>query len=335
MVLWTIVAMTLVAAVVAQWVSNGVEHARARQAASEAEIDMLSAQSIVLFTVSTQYFSMRGMEVNNIDANRPAMPDPFSQLPPSQRFIRIDDAPYLLGQTLVRIQDTRGLINLNLAQDDEIFRLLGVFEVPVEARGPLLAKLRDYTDPGALSRLNGAKAPQYAAVGKPLPRLSPLLTPWEAKRVLDWDKFPGLWQDEGGISSVTTTSRELGLNLNTAPAAVLSLVEGMNPTAVEKILAARQITPTTSTGDVSLLGGVSIPDNPLRYIFFPSDVLRVRYSTKNAPRERVVVIQLTPQQLNGPWRIDYTVETLPLSSHANDASQTINFPIPSVASVGK
>ena len=85
---------------------------------------------------------------------------------PNADHIRLDDYPYRLGDAVVRFQDARGLINLNLGSSSDLFNVLGTFEISANDRGPLIAKLQDYIDADLLTRLNGAEAPEYADAGR-------------------------------------------------------------------------------------------------------------------------------------------------------------------------
>src|SRR5205823_15084230 len=121
----------------------------------------------------------------------------------------------------LRFQDARGLINLNFGSADDLFALLGLFGIPVEERSPLAAKLQDYIDADSLTRLNGAEAPQYGDAGLDPPANAPLRTPWEVRRILDWDKADGIAREDSEWPLLTTTASVDGFNVNTAPRALL------------------------------------------------------------------------------------------------------------------
>lgn len=98
--------------------------------------------------------------------------------------LALDDRPYrTLGDTLVQVQDNRGLLNLNVVDDERLGRFLGVLGVPPERRSALIDALRDYGDEDNLKRLNGAEVAEYAAAGLPPPRNAKLVTPLEARRI--------------------------------------------------------------------------------------------------------------------------------------------------------
>lgn len=336
LVLWIVAGLALAAAVATQWVSAGLDRAAARQAEVRAERAMTNAEAALIFQFATQFLSNRGLEVygdGGVTATRGG--DPFNDLPQSERYLALDGRHYTLGDVDIVIQDTRGLVNLNLANDDEVFRLLGLLGVAVEARGPLIAKLRDYIQPGELKRLNGAKSDDYRAAGREAPNFAPLVTPYEVLKVLDWDQHPSLARERGGIADLTTTSTSVGINFNTATPEVLSLIEGMNPQAVNALIDRRRRQPVVSIFDAQAASGVSVLDDPLRYIFFPADSFRVTFRLKDRPLERVMVFRLTPQQVNGPWRVDYALDLPQSSVHDHAEPEPLPFPLAPTLSVAR
>lgn len=253
------------------------------------------------------------------------MLDPMAALELGQTFIALDNRPYKLNGVTVQFQDSRGLINLNFASQDDIYRLLGSVNVPAEDRGPLIAKLKDYMEPGDLIRLNGAKTPDYLAAGKLPPSGAPLSTPWEIWRVLDWDQQDALRDPSGSWFQSTSTTRSVGINLNTAPEAVLDIIQGMTPNAVKALMDYRAQTPLQNTNQAQALTGVGFTDDPLHYIMFPADSLRVTMKAKGGYNmTRTFAVSVTPQSTQGPWRIDFMID-LP-SKSTNETDQDTDIP---------
>ncbi len=327
MVLWMIAALALIAAVIGQWSTQGVDAASSRRADFETELRFQEAKSTLLYQFSTQLLSPRGLEIAERAQIVAALADPFSKVTPSDIFVALDNRPYKMGKLEIRIQDARGLVNLNLAKDEEIFRLLGLFDVPVEARGGLVAKLRDYTQDGELPRLNGAKTRQYVDAGRPKPSLAPLVTPFEARRVMDWEQYPQLWKENGGLADVTTSGDSFGTNLNTAAPKVLASIEGLNPRAVELILETRRLRPILNTQDAQMAAGVALAEDPMRFISFPADSFRVRLHDPSRRLDRVFMMKITANQVSGPWRIDYELDLPQVSFDDRDPESTPDFPI--------
>ncbi len=200
----------------------------------------------------------------------------------------------------------RGLINLNLGSPDDLFALLGIFGVAAEDRGPLIAKLQDYIDADSFIRLNGAEAPQYEEAGLEPPANAPLRTPWEVRRILDWDKVDDLAKEDSGWSLMTSTAPIGGFNVNTAPRALLSLMPLMTPDIVDSIIERRHEQPFVSGYQFGLLTGIPISDvPPPRFVPFPGNGIILTLSTKNSPLERRIAVHKTPLSPDRPWTVDY------------------------------
>lgn len=95
--------------------------------------------------------------------------------------------------------------------------MLGLFGVPADSRAPLIDKLQDYIDADSLRRLNGAEARDYAEAGREPPADAPLRTPWEVRRILDWDKVDKIAREDSRWPVLASTAPVDGFNVNTAP----------------------------------------------------------------------------------------------------------------------
>jgi hypothetical protein len=250
---------------------------------------------------------------------------------PAENYVRLDDHPYRLDDAVLRLQDARGLINLNFASADDLFAVLGLFGVAAEDRGPLISKLQDYIDADSLTRLNGAEAPQYADAGREPPANAPLRTPWEVRQILDWDKIDRIAREDSGWGSLTSTGVFAGLNLNTTPPALLSLMPWMTPEGVDNVVRWRREQPITSPSQFGVLAGIPMPVGPSRFLSFPADNLAITVSAKGAPLERYFAVRLTPQSRERPWTIDYDVE-MPLADRDGGETKPDALPIPPILS---
>src|SRR5438874_5670662 len=139
-----ILALTLVTEVMTRWVSNALDQALANREEVDANRQIAEAEAVSLYLLGTRPFSVRGIELltpAQLGAEAPVgllLPGPAL----AEHYLRLDDHPYRLGDTVLRFQDMRGLINLNLGSPDDLFALLGVFGVAAEDRGSLIAKLQ-------------------------------------------------------------------------------------------------------------------------------------------------------------------------------------------------
>ena len=305
-----ILALSLLTEVMTRWVSNALDHALANREEIDDNRQIAEAEAVSLYLLETRPFSARGLELlMDAQIGSTAPPGLFAGAPLAENYIKLNDHPYRLGEVVLRFQDMRGLINLNLGSPDDLFALLGVFGVAAEDRGPLIAKLQDYIDADSLVRLNGAEAPQYEEAGVGPPANAPLRTPWEVRRILDWDKIDGLAKEDSFWSLVTSTAPVGAFNVNTAPRILLSLMPGMTPETVEKVIEWRREQPIVSGYQFGILTGISISDAPpSRFVPFPANGVILTLSTKNSPLERRIAVRKTPLSPDRPWTIDYDVE---------------------------
>jgi hypothetical protein len=305
-----ILALSVVTEVMARWVSAALDAALTHREEVDAKRQISDAEAISLYLIATRPASARGLEMlTEAQLGSIAPAGLLTPTPLADRYLRLDDQPYKFGDVVVRFQDMRGLINLNLGSPDDLFALLGVFGVAAEERGPLIAKLQDYTDPDSFVRLNGAEAPQYEEAGLEPPANAPLRTPWEVRRILDWNEVEELAKEDGLWSLVTSTAPVGAFNVNTAPRVLLSLMPSMTPELVEKVIEWRREQPIISSYQFGVLTGIPISDAPPpRFVPFPGNGVVLTFSAKNIPLERRVALRKTPESRDHPWIVDYDIE---------------------------
>jgi Type II secretion system (T2SS), protein K len=304
-----ILALSLLTEVMTRWVSGALENAFANRAEVDAKRQMAEAEAVSIYMFSTRPHSYRGVELFNAGQLRQTMPaSPAEPTPLAENYLRLDDHAYRLDNVVLHFQDARGLINLNLGSADDLFAVLGIFGIASEDRAPLIAKLQDYIDADSLSRLNGAEASQYEEAGRDPPANAPLRTPWEVRRILDWDKINTITAEDTRWSLLTSTEPVLGFNVNTAPRVLLSLMPWMTEEAVDNVINWRATQPLTSALQFGSLTGIRMPEGPSLFSSFPSDSLILSLSARGSPLERQIALHLTPQSSDRPWAIDYDVE---------------------------
>jgi len=332
--LWLIVFLALGASVLALWVGRSTEEARLLRQRVAEEIAIADAKADILFAFAVQPLSGRGLEIaTSLTGLRAlgqlAISQPFGAGALGEVFVALDDLPYRFNDTLpLRIQDARGLINLNLATREELMRLLGRLGVEQDRLDPLVAKLQDYTDLDELRRLNGAEREDYVRAGLPPPPNALVRTVWEARRVLGWQAEPALWA-KGALADVAAATSIVGYNLNTMPAIVLEVAAGMTPESAEKAVAFRRQTPLLTPEALVGFGAPYVISDPLRFIPFPSDVFRVTFVFRPGGRRVQMVFALTPTSLEAPWRIDYQMELASVAENGGASSDPIpEFPDP-------
>ena len=308
-----IVALSLLTEMMTRWVSTALVHATAQRDEVAAKVGLADAEAVALYVLAARPVSQRGVELLTTKQMRAPPPaGPIVVTPRAESYLHLDDRPYRLGSVTLRFQDARGLVNLNWTSEADLYLLLGNLGVPAADRGPLVAKLQDYIDADSFIRLNGAEAKEYEAAGRDSPANAPLRTPWEVRRILDWDKIEGIAADDTKWPLMTTTEPIAGVNLNTAPPMLLALIPGMSPELVEKVLRWRNENALSTALDLRLLTGLPIPDDPLRDIYFPAGSLILTVSSERWPLERRIAVRKTPKSRTQPWIIDYSVDTPPL-----------------------
>lgn len=285
--LWVMVIVAIATGYFAERVARSVELAQQSRQNTRAIIDMASTRAEILYRLGTTSMTEYGLGRGNT-------------------VIALDNSPYHgLGNTLVRLQDNLGLLNLNMTDDGRLQRFLGLMGIPAEQRGHLIDTLRDFVDADKLHRLNGAEDGEYLALNLPPPANRNLITPCEARRIIGWRDFPQLWQN-GRLAELTTTSSSTGINPNTAPAEVLATLPGVTGEIAQIIIARRKLSPITHEGQI-----IEITSVPLNQLFgmlinvIPGDAIRITQSTQGLPWAIQYGITLTPNGKDAPWRTDY------------------------------
>lgn len=284
--LWVLVIVAIAAGYFAERVARSIELAQQSRQNTRAMIDMSGSRAEILYRLGTASMTEYGLGRGNT-------------------VITLDNRPYHgLGNTLVRLQDNRGLLNLNTADDDRLQRFLGLMGIPPERRGHLIDTLHDFVDADKLHRLNGAEDEEYLALNLPPPANRNLITPWEARRIIGWRDFPQLWQN-GRLVELTTTSTSFGLNPNTAPAEVLATLPGVTEEIAQLIIARRKLSPIIHGGQFAAI--TSIPEQQFDMLIsvLPSNAIRITQSTQGLSWAIQYNITLTPNGDEAPWRTDY------------------------------
>ncbi len=174
-----------------------------------------------------------------------------------------DGRHYRLSDTLtLQIQDERGLIGINLSEDRLLSSFFSSIGLPVGQHARLLDGLRDYIDADDLKRLNGAERDDYLVAKRPAPANDFLRSNDELPNVMSWESIinvinraeTGQGRNNTGIDKrflgLFTTARHAGLNINSAPAAILAAVPGIDPTRVGALIDQRKIKPFASLAEL-------------------------------------------------------------------------------------
>src|ERR1019366_6193309 len=183
--LWILAVITIAASYFAERVSRSIELARQKQETTDQLVEFANTRADILYRLGTIPITINGLG--------------------SQPAIALDDRPYLgSGDDIVRLQDNRGLLNVNFLEQSMMARLLGQLGVPIEKRDAMIDTLLDYTDSDDLRRLNGAEKSEYAALGLPPPPNDWLASPYQLRNIIGWRDQPQLWENERLLQFVTT-----------------------------------------------------------------------------------------------------------------------------------
>ena len=304
--IWLLAIIGIGAAYFSERVASSVLLARQSQQATEALIDMSGTRAEILFRLGTTRLSRFG--VGN-DANNS---------------IALDNRRYLGNAgDMVRLQDSRGLINVNFVRPEMLRRLLGQIGVAAENQEPLLDALADYTDTDDLRRLNGAEVADYRARGLPPPPNDWLVSPLQLQNIIGWRDYPGLWKDQS-LFEIVTTARVSGFNPNTAPRAVLAALPGSNLEIADNLIKSRAIVPFASAQQMGVLADQpSLNSDDV--LFFPGDNIRLTQESDKIQWALQYQIMLTPLADRAPWRIDYYIKT-GLTNSASNANKPALLP---------
>jgi hypothetical protein len=327
-----ILALSIATEFMTRWVSSALDHALANRQKVEARRQLDEATALSFYILATRPLSLRGVEsVGAVRAASTSAPEMIAGFDPARGYIRLDNHAYRLGDTVLRFQDARGLINLNFGSEPDLYSVLELLGVKTQDRDPLIAKLQDYIDPDPFTRLNGAEAPQYAAAGREPPTNRPLRTPWEVRRILDWDKVDEIAREDSAWPLLTTTGDFVGFNVNTVPRALLSLMPGMTPDGADNVIRWRDKQPITEPSEFGGLTGIPMARGPSRFLPFPADSFVITLSATRATLDRRIAVHLTPQSGSQPWSIDYDIET-PRTVRSDGDVKPDGLPLPQLLS---
>lgn len=301
--LWILAAIALGAAFFAERVAQSRRLAQQSLEISQALTEIESTRAEILFRLSTTRFSVHGVGESPTNA------------------MWLDDSPYRgTGEDIVRLQDHRGLVNLNRPDAGLLFRLLGQFGVPIEYRDRMLDTLLDYTDADDLHRLNGAESREYAGLGLPAPPNDWLSSPYQARNIIGWRDREELWKD-GRFLRVVMASRVSIFNPNTAPREVIASQPGSSLEIADIVMKERRNAPLATLNLLAALTGQSLA-NIEDYSLTPGNSVRITLYRKGMPWMFVYGITFTPTSELWPWRVDYHARTPLPYVHADD----IEFP---------
>lgn len=255
-------------------------------AARQGEIEQTSAQATVIYALVTEHASALGYGLTPGAA------------------LRVDGRTYAYGdRTLIRLQDTAGLVDINRADITVLRRLAGYVGVPADRRDVLADRILDFIDGDDLRRLNGAEAAEYAAAAVPPPRNRKLDQPGQLRGVLGWDTLLTAGQAVAFESALAIDT--VGpINPNAAPAAVLTAALGI-PSALADTLVARRHQGAL-LGEAEMTDAMPSLPASLILIIDPVASQRIRLTVfdRLTGAGKLTQMTLTPFGQDWPWTVD-------------------------------
>jgi DNA uptake protein ComE-like DNA-binding protein len=242
-----------------------------------------------------------------------------------------DGRPYTISNTLVlSVQDESGLLTINTLDERIVGRFLSSIGIPTEEHARLTDALLDFMDVDDLRRLNGAEKLEYARANRPPPTNDFLRHREQLRDVIGWgdilDKLATVGQStKPGIDSrfinLFSAARHSGLNLNSAPAAVLASTPGIAPERIAALIDQRRAKAFTSLAQIAPFTNGPIDSDYLG--LFGAHDLRVVLRKSNLPFLLECQLTVTPAALDRPTRLKecFRRPAVPLTSNDSDEFQ--------------
>ncbi len=225
-----------------------------------------------------------------------------------------DGRQYRLSDTLtLQVQDERGLIGINLIEDQVLARFFTSVGIPLEMHARMLDGLRDYIDDDDLRRLNGAEKDDYRAANKPPPANDFLRSREELVNVMGWERiFTALdnaeMTNQAGPKGLRTrflalfsTARFAGLNINSAPAAVLAAAPGIDPARVQALIDQRKVKPFLNLAQLLPFSNSRLDDEIIGLV--GADTWRITIAKDGLPFLLECQLTITPGDRERPTRV--------------------------------
>lgn len=280
-------------------------YVEARRASAESDFERaaMTAEARMAFLVATEPLVSNALRVGGqrqsggFDDGASADPSGASA---TYREVRLDGRPYQwhelpMGRRyIVSLQDTAGLINLPFQDSRSLVRLFLRAGLTAGDADRLADQFLDYFDVDDFERLLGAEFAVYRAARRPEPLNRPMRRVDEVHGMLDWERLMGpRWRSVSDW--VTAQSDNPNFNINTAPAAALSVVFGLTPAAADQAVAQREMAPFDSPAQI----GITTTDAMIIFTF-PNGRFRFRILDQAQGFIEDFELTLTPEAKDRP-----------------------------------
>lgn len=332
--LWIVAILGLGIAGINAWVSTAVENSRLLQHRAETDLAVANLRNELVYLLATRPLTYRGLEVGQ-GLKRPDRFDFTSVMSAtydSSEAISFDNRPYVLESNpdfLVQIQDSRGLINLNSITGLYLRRFFSEFHVPGNYRDRLIDTLADWIDDDNLSNQSGAERDTYERLGRLGPTNTPMLTPFEAQGILDWDTIPQIWEADRKTPLFTACAAG-AFNPNTAPESVMmAYVIGLTQENLAEVMRRRAEKPFRNQYEFAQVSDVLTPNEAFFFAFLPANCMIVNVTDRSTGERVRFSFSILPYSRHQPWQVDYAFRIPPQERDELDrANPEITFPSP-------
>jgi len=308
-VLALLVVLSLLAAGVATTASRAVEQMAMDQERFQSELDRFSTRETLLTMLATQRRTLAGLRLEyvNPSAASEGIDENTDDWLPVGNEVRLDGRAYIgIGNTHFAIVDDRSRISVNWAPPlirHALYARLGALP---EQWGRLDDIRLDYQDSDDLRRIDGAESDEYERLGLPPPANRPLTSPLELRRLPVWKTLLEGLSDTDILQMISVT-RELSINLNTAPTPVLTLLPGVGPENANRLVALREAAPLTSLMNAQQDFGLAQALDEHLNLYANSAGDLILWDRRFGTRQVVHWTLSTLGNTGKPWRIEYEV----------------------------
>jgi general secretion pathway protein K len=240
-----------------------------------------------------------------------------------------DDRLYKLADGIkLRVQDERGLIGINTADDRWLTRLFSSWGIPTERHPSMIDGLKDFIDDDDLKLLNGAERADYLRQGLTPPANDFLRSREQLQDVLSWQPFwqtlakaeaagqPGLLQ---AVIDHFSVARHFGININSAPPLVLASIPGIDPAKVGALVDRRRAAPLRSLADLVPFSNGRLDEDTSGFV--GANDWRIRVERPELPFLLECQLTITPGDRERPARVtSCTRQPIRTASQLTDAS---------------
>lgn len=308
-VLGLLMVLSLVAAFIADYAEQRLEQTFQLRQQLQGQLDQDASLATLLHIVATRPLLQNAYLLRTPPAPADTF-DPFSRTLPD---LDITQHPHLgvdgrryrgTGQSTFALQDEGSLLSLLAPDRERWIQLFAQHGLTPQQAERFLDQLQDYTDQDDLRRVNGATSSDYLSQGLAAPPQRLMISPGQVFNLLDSSALHD--QLLAMLPMATARSGQLH-NINTAPAAVLQTIPGIDETLAEALARERRSRPFSDLADANQRLGRIIPLDPLATPSQASPYLRITLwpAASDCRQPLWVGLSSTPTSRLTPWEIDY------------------------------